>query len=77
MKKTVKGVVYDTADMSVVNRAAHGSFGDPVGYEEILYVSNDGLYFLYTNGGEQSPYTSEKLTKLSKKKADEWKQANA
>ena len=77
MKKTVKGVVYDTADMSVVNRAAHGSFGDPAGYEEILYVSNDGLYFLYTNGGEQSPYTSEKLTKLSKKKADEWKQANA
>lgn len=77
MKKTVKGKIYDTAEMSVANKVAHGTYGDPAGYEEILYVSDDGLYFLYTNGGENSPYTSEKLTKLSKVKAEEWKKANA
>ena len=47
MKKTVKGVTYDTETMAVVKKVTHGAFGDPAGYEETLYVAEDGkTYFL-------------------------------
>lgn len=72
MKKTVKGKVYDTTEMVVVKKVTHGAFGDPAGYEETLYVAENGSYFLYTYGGEQSPYPAEKLTSLSKAKAQQW-----
>ena len=45
MKKTVKGVVYDTEAMTVVKKVSHGEFGDPAGYEETLYVAENGNYF--------------------------------
>ncbi len=77
MKKTVKGVVYDTEEMTVVKKVTHGAFGDPAGYEETLYVAENGSYFLYTFGGEASPYATEKLTSLSKVKAAAWEKENA
>ena len=77
MKKTVKGKVYDTTEMVVVKKVTHGAFGDPAGYEETLYVAEDGTYFLYTNGGAESKYTAEKLTQMSKAKVEAWKKANA
>lgn len=77
MKKTLKGKVYDTEEMSVVKKVSHGAFGDPAGYEETLYVAENGSYFLYTYGGEQSPYPTEKLTSLSKVKAAAWEKENA
>ena len=73
MKKTAKGKTYDTTEMTVTS----GMFGDPTGYEETLYVAEDGSYFLYTNGGEQSKYTAEKLTAMSKAKAAAWQKENA
>lgn len=77
MKKTVKGKSYDTVEMVIVNKITSGAYGDPAGYEEALYVAEDGTYFLYTNGGAESKYTAEKLTQLSKAKAEAWKKANA
>lgn len=77
MKKTLKGKVYDTEEMQAVKKVAHGAFGDPAGYEETLYVAENGSYFLYTFGGEQSPYPTEKLTSLSKVKAAAWEKENA
>lgn len=77
MKKTVKGVVYDTEEMKVVKKVSHGEYGDPAGYEETLYVAENGNHFLYTNGGEDSPYTAEKLTSLSKAKVAAWEKENA
>ena len=77
MKKTVRGKVYDTDEMSVVKKVSHGSYGDPAGYEETLYVAENGTYFLYTNGGAESPYPTEKLTSLSKVKAAAWEEENA
>ena len=52
MKKTVCKKEYDTETMTVVKKVAHGVYGDPAGYEEILYVAADGKYFLYGVGGE-------------------------
>ena len=54
MKKTVKGKSYDTVEMVIVNKITSGAYGDPAGYEETLYVAEDGTYFLYTNGGAES-----------------------
>lgn len=77
MEKIVKGVVYNTDAMAVVKKVTHGVFGDPAGYEETLYVAENGNYFLYTFGGEASPYAKEKLTALSKVKAAAWEKENA
>ena len=68
MKKTVCKKEYDTETMTVVKKAAHGAYGDPAGYEEVLYVAADGKYFLYGVGGETSPYPQEKLVSLAKLK---------
>ena len=77
MKKTVKGKSYDTIEMSIVKKVTSGAYGDPAGYEETLYVAEDGTYFLYTNGGAESKHTAEKLTQMSKAKVEAWKKANA
>ena len=65
MKKTVKGKSYDTIEMSIVKKVTSGAYGDPAGYEETLYVAEDGTYFLYTNGGAESKHTAEQLTQMS------------
>lgn len=70
MKKIICGAEYDTATSTVVKKVTNGYFGDPAGYEETLYVTADGKYFLYTNGGEESKYPTEKITRVSKKNAE-------
>ena len=77
MKKTVRGKVYDTDLMTVVKKVAHCAFGDPAGYEETLYQADNGSYFLYTFGGEQSPYKEEKLVSLTKTRLEAWQKENA
>ena len=72
MKKIICGTEYDTAASTVVKKVVNGLYGDPAGYEETLYVTAEGKYFLYTNGGEESKYTSEGIKRMSKKAADAW-----
>ena len=72
MKKIICGTEYDTSASTVVKKVTNGYFGDPAGYEETLYVTADGFYFLYTNGGSESKYTTEGIKRLSKAAADEW-----
>ena len=72
MKKTICGKLYDTETSRIVKKTTFGSFGDPSGYEETLYVTEGGLYFVYTNGGAESIYTKEQITRVSKAKAEEW-----
>ena len=57
--------VYDTTEMTEVKRVAHGVYGDPAGYEEVLYVAEDGKYFLYGVGGETSVYPEGKSSSAS------------
>ena len=77
MKKIICKVEYDTAASELVAKKTFGNFGDADGYEESLYVTADGKYFLYTNGGEDSPYNKEDIKRMSKAKADEWLAAKA
>lgn len=72
MKKIICKVEYDTEKSELIKKTTYGAFGDADGYEESLYVTADGRYFLYVNGGEKSPYNKEDIKRLSKAKADEW-----
>jgi len=49
-----------------------GNFGDSEGYEEILYKTDDGSYFIYTNGGCDSKYKKEDIKRASKAAAEKW-----
>ena len=75
MKKVICKVEYDTENAKLILKKTNGEFGDPAGYEECLYETNDGKFFLYGNGGETSPYPTETIKRLSAAKADEWKNA--
>ncbi|MCD8040113.1 MAG: hypothetical protein LUF82_01170 [Clostridia bacterium] len=72
MKKTIRGVEYDTDTMEVVKEVFAGEYGDPAGYAEVLFVTAEGKYALYCVGGETSPYPEEKLTAIAKAKAEAW-----
>ncbi len=72
MTKTFCGKVYDTEASQIVKKVTFGNFGDADGYEETLYVTEDGKYFFYTNGGEESKYAKEDIKRASKAVADKW-----
>ena len=72
MLKTICGKQYDTDSAILVKKKTFGAFGDPAGYEETLYQTESGLYFLYVNGGEESLYTKEDIKRISKANAEKW-----
>ena len=72
MKKIICKTEYDTEKSDLIKRITVGGFGEPTGYEENLYVTKDGKYFLYVNGGEDSIYPKETILRMSAVKADEW-----
>ena len=72
MKKIICKVEYDTENSEIVSKNTFGNYGDSDGYEETLYITKDGKYFLYVNGGVDSKYPVENITRMSKAKAEEW-----
>ncbi len=72
MKKVICKVTYDTATAELIKKKTNGQFGDPAGYEESLYKTEDGKFFLYVNGGADSIYTEENIKRMSATKAEEW-----
>ena len=72
MKKIICKKEYDTETATLVEKRVFGAFGDPAGYEERLYQTEGGLYFLYVNGGNDSPYVKEDIVRMSKEKAKAW-----
>ena len=72
MKKIICKKEYDTDASTVVKKVTSGCFGDPAGYEETLYVTEGGNYFLYVNGGAESKYTKEDIKRMSAKAAEAW-----
>ena len=72
MKKIICKVEYDTETAELIKKNVCGEFGDPAGYEESLYKTVDGKFFLYVNGGEESIYPTENIKRMSAAKAEEW-----
>ena len=77
MKKIICKVEYDTSASELIVKKTFGNFGDADGYEETLYKTESGKFFLYTNGGAESIYPKEDIKRLSAAKAEEWLAANA
>lgn len=76
MKKTICKKVYDTETAELIRKYTSGSFGDAAGYEEILFKTPEGNYFVYGNGGEESPYPEEKISRISEAKTQAWIEAH-
>ena len=72
MKKVICKVEYDPDAATIVEKRTFGEFGDPAGFEESLYQTESGHFFLYTNGGAESKYTKEDITRMSAEKANAW-----
>lgn len=72
MKKIICKREYDTETATLIKKFTSGCYGDPAGYEETLYQTPDGLYFLYVNGGADSLYPSQDILRLAKAKVKDW-----
>ncbi|MBQ8229833.1 MAG: hypothetical protein IJZ32_03965 [Clostridia bacterium] len=77
MQKIICKKVYDTATSTLVKKVTSGAYGDPAGYEESLYQTESGSYFLYVNGGADSKYAKEDIKRMSAEKAEAWLKENA
>ena len=75
MKKIICKREYDTETATLVKKYTQGYFGEAEGFEETLYQTPAGLYFLYVNGGEESIYAKEDIKRMSADKAAEWQNA--
>ncbi len=72
MKKIICKVEYDTEASELLQKKVFGVFGDPKGYEETLYKTEGGKYFLYCFGGSESPYPEETIKRMAANKVAEW-----
>ena len=76
MKKVICKKEYDTETAEIIKKVTFGYYGCADGWEETLYKTPTGFYFLYTNGGAESKYTKEKITRMSKVRAAAWVENN-
>lgn len=72
MQKEIDGVTYDTSRATLDKKFTFGAPGDPAGYEETLYITLDGKYFIYTNGGTLSRYPKENITPIEREGVKDW-----
>ena len=72
MKKIICKKEYDTETATLIKKYTYSFFGDPAGFEECLYQTPSGLYFLYVCGGVESPYPAEDILRLAKAKVNDW-----
>ena len=72
MTKIICKKEYNTETSTFIKKVTVGTIGDTTGYEECLFVTESGNYFLYVNGGADSKYPTEDIKRMSKKVADEW-----
>ena len=77
MQKIICKKLYDTEASTLVKKVTVGAYGDPAGYEESLYKTEGGNFFLYVNGGADSKYAKEDIVRLGADKPKPWLNANA
>lgn len=86
MKKVIDGAVYDTDTAKPLGTIESGEPGDFDYYEESLYATKSGKYFLHGDGGAQSKYSQEtgenrwsggeKIIPMSYGSATKWAEKN-
>lgn len=76
MIKKTKTKTFDTETATLVKKSTYGIYGEPEGYEQAMYQTPEGDYFLYTNGGKTSEYPKEHIAYYSKARAKDWLNKN-
>ncbi|MDR0248168.1 MAG: hypothetical protein LBI44_00675 [Oscillospiraceae bacterium] len=76
MKKTINKKTYNTDTGKHIGQKYHGEYGQPDGFEEQLFVAEDGKHFIYGAGGPDSPYPVPDIKVLTEKAATDWKKEN-
>lgn len=72
MKKVICKIEYDTEASEFIAKRTVGEYGDPTGYEECLFRTEGGKYFLYTYGGAESRFAQESIKRMSAATAEAW-----
>ena len=76
MQKIICKKTYDTESAKLLKKVTFGHFGETDGWEESLYETESGHFFLYVNGGIHSKHPKEDITRMSAEKKNAWLQAN-
>jgi hypothetical protein len=86
MKKIIDGSLYNTETAKCIGEASYGYSGDFNRYEEELYLTKSGKYFLHGEGGPMSKYAvssgqnswsgGEKIIVMSRESAMKWAEQN-
>jgi hypothetical protein len=74
MKRVICNIEYDTETSTLIMKKTFGNFGDPWGYEERLYQTAGGKFFLWCSGGFNSPYPKEIIVRIAADKVENWKE---
>ena len=77
MQKIICKKVYDTETSTLLKKVTFGAYGESNGWEESLYQTESGHFFLYVNGGADSKYPKEDITRMSADKKNAWLSENA
>jgi hypothetical protein len=72
MKATVNEKAYSSYEAKCLGYRHIGEFGHSDGFEEQLYVADDGQHFLYGVGGPTSPYSEPEILLLTELEAGNW-----
>ena len=72
MKKSICRKVYNTETAELIKTNNYGEFGDPAGYQESLYRTPKGDYFVYGVGGPESKYPEENIVAVKPEEAEQF-----
>jgi len=72
MRKTIQRKVYDTTKSKLIAHNINGQWGDPAGYEEFLYQTAKGYYFIHGIGGADSKYPEETIVPITAEEAEKF-----
>ena len=72
MKKIIGRKEYNTKTAVLIKQFTYSYYGDPSGYEETLYQTPDGFYFIHLRGGADSLHPDENIIRLGRDKVDQW-----
>ena len=77
MRKIICKKIYDTESATLLKQVTYGFFGASDGWEERLYQTEEGNFFLYTNGGVDSKHPKEAITRMGVEKKNAWLKDNS
>lgn len=73
MKVIIKRKTYNTETATLLFHNTFGNLGDTNGYEENLYLTKTGNYFIHGLGGKDSKYPEEIIIPVSNEEAKKLK----